>query len=113
MIDGQPKTYEDIYGHIQSQYLGRVASIWPFFLETNLAAYIPVDVDALPQSFTDLGAFNMSKSFFILFQYLSSPAGCFGIEGEITSLDIIPEPATLLLLGLGGLTIRLKLSKSF
>lgn len=62
----------------------------------------------LPNLFQDFSVFDMYKEFRVQFIYPSESEGYFDIYGEITSLTAIPEPATLFLLGLGAVMVRIK-----
>jgi hypothetical protein len=95
-VDGLPQTYDDI--------------TWPeayselFDLWTSSEECIPTD--ALPdlESWPDFSAFDLIRNFWTSFDDQSSLS--FDISGEVTSLTITPEPATLLLLSLGALFLR-------
>jgi len=90
--DGSPFTYDDI--------------IWSYTafglmsLSTSSNEYVPTD--ALPSSFPDLSVFDVGKEFGVRF-YDESQYKYFEISGKVTSLNVIPEPGTVFLLGLGGL----------
>lgn len=93
--DGSPKTYDDItWGYTYLELFNLLSSY----------AYIPTD--ALPDldSFLDLAVFDLRREFSArFFEPYAEDRGYFDIIGEVTSLTVIPEPATLFLLGLGGL----------
>ena len=94
-VDSSPQTYDDItWGYT---YLR------PFNLWTSSSEYIPTD--ALPDldSWPDLSVFDMRREFRVRFYDESSRS--FNIIGEVTSLAVIPEPATILLLSLGSLAL--------
>ena len=95
--DGTPKTYDDIIWHYNSFAL--------LGLATSSHDYI-VD-DSLPDSssFPPLSSFDIYKLFGIHFIEVSSGDGDFGISGEITSINVIPEPATVLFLALGSVLL--------
>jgi len=94
-VNGSPQTYDDI--------------TWPesyselIDLGTS-GEYIPTD--ALPDldSWPDFSSFDLRKNFRTGFDDCGNLS--FEISGELTSLTITPEPATLLLLSLGGLFLR-------
>jgi hypothetical protein len=95
LVDGVSSTYEDIswYSSYLSIFLGRTSLIMN---------------DALPDadSFLPLSAFEI-RQFEIRFR--RAPYGdpsSFEIFGEITSLTVTPEPASILLFGLGILALR-------
>jgi len=63
----------------------------------------------LPDSFPDISVFDGPNEFSIKFyeplDWNTLEQGSFLIYGELTSIQIIPEPATILLLGLGSLAV--------
>jgi len=94
-VDGSPKTYEDITWNWTYLEL--------FDLGTSSDQYIPTD--ALPdlESWPELSVFDQRRAFQT--QFYGEGDDYFGIYGEITSLTPTPEPATVLLLGLGSLAL--------
>lgn len=97
-IDGSPKTYDDItWGWT---YL-ELFNLW-----TSSSEYIPTD--ALPDldSWPELSVFDIRRAFQT--RFYGEGDDYFGIYGDVTSLTIVPEPSTLLLLGLGVLMLRKK-----
>ena len=96
-VDGSPKTFDDItweepYGRV------RLMDVW-----TSSDGIITST--ELPTSFPDISVFDLRREFRT---GLGEPptvsnGGGFVIEGELTYL--VPEPATVLLLGLGGLVL--------
>lgn len=101
-IDGSPKTYDDITW--SWTYL-ELFNLW-----TSSSEYITTD--ALPDldTWPELSVFDIRREFWASFYepYASGHSG-FDIHGEVTSLTVtVPEPATVLLLGLGGLALLRK-----
>ena len=97
-VDGSPRTYDEITWYYANFTLAR--------LFTSSPEYIPTD--ALPDvdSFPELSAFDRQRVFRVRFYEPYSPdRGYFDISGELTSLTVIPEPATLLLFALGALSL--------
>jgi hypothetical protein len=94
-VDGVPSTYDDITWSYTTLAL--------FDLLTSSSEYITTD--ALPDldSWPELSVFDTRRQFKARFYDESNHN--FQIYGEITSLTPTPEPATLLLLGLGGLAL--------
>lgn len=95
-MDGQPTNLEDL-------------DLWPpaCGFGMHLAANIDSPTgDALPdeQTFPDLSVFDEDNFFAVG----SSSVPAFVIDGEITSITVIPEPGTVFLLGLGGLALLRK-----
>ena len=89
-VDGLTKTYDDLSWERTDLCLASLVTSSPDFLPT----------DALPSSMPDISVFDIWKGFDVYFA--TEGGGHFGIHGELTS---IPEPATILLLGLGGLAL--------
>jgi hypothetical protein len=98
-VDGVSALYEDVNWYN------------PYFA-VHLAPYVGTfPNDALPDSdsFPPLEVFNIVKRFEVTFY--RAPYGdpsYFLIGGDITSLTVIPEPASILLFGLGILALRKK-----
>lgn len=96
-VTGTPQTYEDItWGWTRMEL---------FDLWTSEPEYIPTD--ALPDldSWPELSVFDNRREFLVSFNEPYGSNGSFDIMGEITSLNVVPEPGTVLLLGLGGLVL--------
>ena len=96
--------------HNLSLYDGvEVNTIWCEFLA---ASYDVLDSDALPDYPPNLD--NWSESFIFINGRTIDADGkivdYFEITAQITSVTLIPEPATLILLGLGGMLIRKRIS---
>ena len=74
-----------------------------FHLRTSSSEYIPTD--ALPDlySWPDLSVFDENRTFDTNFYDESNRY--FDVYGEVTSLTVTPEPATVFLLALGGLAL--------
>jgi len=97
-VDGEPKTYDDIiWGWTYLEL---------FNLGTSSDEYITND--ALPDldTWPDLSVFDWRRAFET--RFYGEGNDYFGIYGEITSLTPMPEPATVLLLALGSLTLLRK-----
>lgn len=93
-IDGLPKTFDEV-------------NFDPFGL--NLMKLVDPDsitTDELPDldSWPDISTFTSERYFGVGVDSPPDEPG-FAIWGELTSLTVIPEPATLLLLGFGGLAL--------
>jgi len=92
-IDGSPKTFDEV------NFDDLTMSV--MYLEAWNDYGI---TDALPDSFMDLSVYSWSRSFGVG-SYVDHIGPGFYIRGELTSLTVIPEPATVLLFGLGGLVL--------
>ncbi len=100
MVDGLPKTYDEITWGDTIGYKGlTVMKLVPS------SPGIILD-DSLPTSFPDLSVFDLATIFGVYFHGPSFGDGFFEISGDLTSLTVIPEPATLLLFGLGAVILR-------
>jgi len=100
-LDETPQSYEDINWSI--------ATLELIDLGTSSGEYIPTDVLPDLDSWPDLSIFDVHREFEAAFhKSYSYGDGDFVIRGEITSLTVIPEPATLLLLALGSLALLTK-----
>jgi hypothetical protein len=90
-IDGSPKTFDEV-------------NFDPFGL-TLMYLVDPdsITTDELPSSFPDISTFT-TRNFSVGVDSPPEEPG-FAIWGEVTSLTVVPEPATLLLLSLGGLAL--------
>jgi hypothetical protein len=64
----------------------------------------------LPTTFPDISVFDLRKIFGLGFgEPFSVPnRGTFTIDGELTHLEVVPEPATFFTLSLGSLFLRRK-----
>jgi hypothetical protein len=94
-VSGTPQTYDDItWGWTYMEL---------FNLWTSDGGYIPDD--ALPDldTWPELSVFDNRKRFEA--RFYGEGDDYFGIYGGITSLNVVPEPGTVLLLGLGGLVL--------
>ena len=101
-VDGSPKTFDDItweepYGEV------KLMDVW-----TSSDGIITST--ELPTSFPDISVFDLRREFWTGFVEPSTVpnGGGFLIEGDLTYLGVVPEPATVLLLALGGLALLRK-----
>ena len=107
MVNGSTKTYDEI------DWFGKrseLINVW-----TSSSEYIPTSELPDSASFPDFSVFDRRREFDIGFSE-SGPygeRGGFSIEGELTSITAIPEPGTILLLGLGGLALLRKRKKYY
>ncbi len=98
-VNGSPKTYDDLIWEVSYLTLMRLQHFDIHQLSD----------DSLPvSSFPDISYFNRDRRFGVHFRksYVNPEDGYFSIGGNITSVTLIPEPATILLLSLGGLLLR-------
>jgi len=97
IIDGVPQPFDNDIGR---SYLNP-------FMKLGISSEEPDPGPPynLPNLFQDFLVFDMCKVFRVKFIYPSESEGYFDIYGEITSLTVVPEPATLLLLSLGSLAL--------
>ncbi|MBN2456153.1 MAG: PEP-CTERM sorting domain-containing protein [Sedimentisphaerales bacterium] len=95
-LDGVPREYDDIFWKNREVVL---LDLW-----TSSSEFIPDD--SLPTSLPDISVFDMRNSFGLVFR--DYDGHLFGVSGEITSWNLIPEPATILLFGLGSLIFTVK-----
>jgi len=93
-LDGLPKNYEDITW--DDTYLRPIDV-------RGLGDVLPNDDLPTVDTFPGLSVFDWQRSFDVLFRDNSN--NYFLIYGEITSLAVVPEPGTILLLGLGGVIL--------
>ncbi len=94
-VNETPKTYDDIawnWAYLELFNLGTSSSEY-------ITSIVLPDLDSWPE----LSIFDNRREFRTSFYDESDRP--FNISGEVTSLTVIPEPATLLLLGLGGLAL--------
>jgi hypothetical protein len=98
-LNGIEKRYEDLIWQ------------WDNPISSNLKMmYLSNDTlvvdDSLPQSIPDIGVFESNRQFYARFDCVGpGDIGTFDIFGQVTSVRIIPEPATVLMLFLGGVGI--------
>jgi hypothetical protein len=100
--DASPKTFNDILWHTTKLELMDLFAGPPYSHTYELP-----DADLFP----DISVFDLRKDFEVWFVddlWPSDSMGYFGIEGQITSVTAVPEPATVLLLALGGLALLRK-----
>ena len=91
-IDGSPKTYDEV----------NFDELWMALLFLSADNDYGI-TDALPDSFLDLSVYR--DKFFRAGSYGDHIGPGFCIAGELTSITVIPEPATVFLLGLGSLAL--------
>ncbi len=97
-IDGSPKTYDDItWGWTYMQL---------FILGTSHGEYIPTDELPDLDTWPELSVFDRRREFQT--RFYGEGDNDFGIYGEVTSLTVIPEPATIFLLAFGSLVLLRK-----
>lgn len=98
--DGSPKTFDDI---TWEEPYGRLT-----LMDVSTSSDGIITSTELPTSFPDISVFDLRREFGTGFgEPFSVPnRGTFVIEGELTYL--VPEPAAVLLLGLGGLALLRK-----
>ena len=100
-VNGIPKSYDDLSWYI-SQFV---------IMELSTSSSEQIPTDALPDldSWPDISVFDLERKFLAVFgKEPGDNTGSFEIGGEVTSATVIPEPATLLLLGLGSLALLTK-----
>jgi len=95
-VNSSPKTYDDITWQWANLEL---MNLW-----TSSSEYFTTD--ALPSSFPELSVFDNRRAFEA--RFYDEGNGYFGIYGEVTGLKVVPEPATILLFGLGAMLLRKK-----
>jgi hypothetical protein len=102
-VNGLPKNYQDIPWS------------WSYLEVINVgtSSFENIPLSGLPDaaSFPAISIFDVRKEFWVCLTepYFGQGAG-FSIRGELTSLAVIPEPATLVLLGLGSVMLLRKRS---
>jgi hypothetical protein len=74
---------------------------------TSLSGYITTNELPDLDSFPDFSILDTYRDFNVGFAESGEVGarGYFGIDGDITSLTVVPEPVTILFLGLGGLAL--------
>ncbi|MBN2456154.1 MAG: PEP-CTERM sorting domain-containing protein [Sedimentisphaerales bacterium] len=97
IVDGFTKTYHDSdWGYIHIALM-------------DLLTTQPIQSDELPTSLPDISVFDLRREFEARFhEPYPTGDGYFDIYGELTSLNLIPEPATIFLFGLAGLILTIK-----
>ena len=91
-----------IYENGQPVTIGSVSWKLPPLCNLVLQTMDPdiVPTDAFPLDFPDLSGFDYTNDFGI---YLPGPDGNLYLNGEATSIEVIPEPCSLALLDLGAI----------
>ena len=99
-VDGTPMTFDDI---TWEEPYGDVKLMDVFTSSDGI-----ITSTELPNSFPDISVFDLRREFRTGFgePFSVSNRGTFVIEGDLTYL--VPEPGTVLLLGLGGLALLRK-----
>ena len=98
-VNGAPQTYEDlIWGGTHLELFNLLTSSYDYILTDALPG-----LDWIP----DLSVFDYRRGSDVSFgeSYYVEDRGYSHIHGEVTSLRVIPEPGTVLLLALGGLCL--------
>jgi hypothetical protein len=93
-VDGVPRSFED---------LDWAGGLWALDVWTSSNELV-LD-DSLPTWFPeDIAVFDLRRTFLVDFYPPGYPEnGYFLISGELTSIRVVPEPVTVVLLGLGAL----------
>jgi len=96
-VGGSPQAYDDIIWGFRG--------LGVFGFGTSSSEHITSN--ALPDldSWPDLSVFDINRGFTVSFYESYGSYGSFDVMGEITSLNVVPEPGTVLMLGLGGLVL--------
>jgi len=93
-VDGVPQSFDDL------DWTGSMVllNVWTSSDEV-------ITSDLLPTAFPDdITVFDLRRSFFVNFYPPGYPEnGYFLLSGELTSIRVVPEPVSALLMGLGGL----------
>ena len=96
-IDGTPTGWDEVEFEMTDIIL---LSLW------TSSIGIIVD-DSLPTSFPLISEFDLRRQWGVGFGRTGiDGGGGFGFGGELTSIRVIPEPVSVLLMGIGGLAIR-------
>ena len=98
VVNGESKAFSDISWFDWEEY-----SLTLIDLASSISDHGQGDALPTPTLLSDLSIFDMRRDFSLSFQL---PSSGFEISGHIDSIISIPEPATLLLFGLGGLFLR-------